>query len=116
MLSLPSTVATRFSQHTRGTDETLEIRIESRPREYLVYNLAAWSFEEKPYPVGILEVLLRVGGKESEILISRLAVTKSGWDMQDFVHGHEPYSEKNVEVIFRLKGRGGMKELVVQMQ
>lgn len=114
MLTLPSTTTTRFSQHVRGDEYELALTVPALVDQYPVINLFAWSFSEKPWPIGKFELWGGPPG-QADLMLWSFDITRSGFQQHN-MGDHQPYTPMNTELVFKLIGNASRKELAVQLQ
>jgi hypothetical protein len=107
---LPGSRNDRISLHAKGNDEELKITVPGDPTQERQLWAAYWSFDEKPYPVGGIEI--RCPSLPPPYDVIRYDVTHSGRD-QILLGFEGPIFPAGVDLEFVLTGNSRRKELAV---
>ena len=110
MRGSPGIVNDKISLHARGNDEQLKITVPGDPTQERQLWSIFWSYDEKPYPVGSVEI--RANGLPPPLDVVRFDITQSGRD-QVLLGFDGPIFPAGVDLEFVLTGNSNRKELAV---
>ena len=79
-------------------------------------NIIAWSFSEKPWPLGLLSLYIRPPGGGPWLLVFQFDIPYAGLHNEQLLQHTGPHTEQGWDIKVTLEGNASRKELAVQFR